>query len=126
MAGYANRFLRLSFPELSEPDDEIWITLRNPRTVSYEELRPKNVAYDANGNALDYEQFRKAMFDVYAKLVVDGHAYDSTDAGADQPLLAFPLAGETYAKLPSEIQDKVVAELEARRNPTKTPATSSS
>lgn len=66
------------------------------------------------------------MHAVYAGLVVNGHVYDSTATGDDQPLLTFPLTGEGYAKLPSEIQDRVVEEVEKRKNPTTTPPTSNS
>lgn len=125
MAGYANRVVRLPFDEFSESGDEVYLDLLNPRAVSYEDLRPQNVAYDAQGNAIDPDQFRKAMYEVYAGLIVGGHVYDARVKVGDQPLLAIPMTGEVFSKLPSTIQDAVVEEVNKRRNPTPTPTTSS-
>lgn len=98
----------------------------NPRTVAWDDLRPKNVAYDANGNAIDPEQYRRAMFAVYASLITEWRVYDSTVRVGDQPLLASPATGELYAKLASAIQDRIVEKISELQNPTKTPDGSSS
>lgn len=117
--------MHLPFEEFSEPGDEVFLDLLNPRTVSYEDLRPKDVAYDSQGNAIDPEHFRRAMFDVYAGLIVGGRVYDARVKTGDQPLLEIPMTGEAFSRLASAIQDAVVEEVNKRRNPTRTPTTSS-
>lgn len=118
--------MRLSFAELSEPGDEVYVTMRNPRTVPFDALRPKGVVYDAAGNAIDQDQANRAMYEVYAGLIVNWRVYDATAETDDQPLLASPATGELFARLPVEIQDRIADEVNKRRNPTKTPDGSSS
>lgn len=38
MPGYANRTIRYDFPELSEPGDQVYVVLRNRKTVPLEML----------------------------------------------------------------------------------------
>ena len=119
--------MRLAFPELTEDGgEEIFVAMRNPRTVPFDALRPKGVAYDANGNAIDQEQANMAMYAVYASLIVNWRVYDATDEADEQPLLSSPATGELFARLPVEIQDRIADEVNKRKNPTQTPDGSSS
>lgn len=135
MPGYKNRFFRLEFPELTEEGEPlVYLKLRNPTTRPYEELQPDTV-FNADGSPVDRRDALHAMYAVYAALIVAGHVYDATvsrdDDGEegeegempDQPLLTFPMSADDFAKLPSEIQNKVADEVVKRQNPTTTPAT---
>lgn len=119
--------VRLAFPELTEDGgEEIFVALRNPRTVPFDALRSKGVAYDANGKAVDQEQANRAMYEVYAGLIVNWRVYDASSEADDQPLLSCPATGELFARLPVEIQDRIADEVNRPRNPTKTPDGSNS
>lgn len=126
MAGYKNRIISLAFPDLSEDGDPVTVALRNPQTVPFDMLQPREVARDKDGNALDGKDAYLAMYEVYAKLIVNWHVYDATSLDDDQPPLASPATAELFAKLPLEIQDKIASEVHERRNPTTTPTTSNS
>ncbi|MBV6697435.1 hypothetical protein KV557_09895 [Kitasatospora aureofaciens] len=107
MAGYANRVIRLSFPELSEPGDDIHIVMRNPKTVPAQELMA-----DTPENATPDEAFRAGLT-VLARLVQAWHVYDATSTDIHQPPLPLPATAELVAKLPMEIQNRMAAELTA-------------
>lgn len=115
-----------AFPDLSEDGDTVSVSLRNPMTVPFDALQPREVAKDANGNALDQADANAAMYEVYAKLIVNWHVYDATTELDDQPALPSPATAELFAKLPLEIQSWIADEVNRRRNPTTTPTTSSS
>lgn len=103
--------------------------MRNPQTVPFDALRPQGVAYDANGNAIDQDQANKAMYAVYAGLIVGWRAYDAStpldSEDAEQVLLPSPATADLFAKLPLEIQNRIADEVRTRQNPTKTPTTAS-
>lgn len=126
IAGYKDRTVTLEFPELAEDGDKIYVALRNPRMVPVAALRTRQVARDANGEALDPDDEQTAVFEVYAGLIVDWHVYDATSIDDDQPPLPLPATAELVGKLPLEIQERISEEVAARRNPTTTPATSNS
>lgn len=125
MAGYKNRTVTLEFPDLAEDGDRIYVALRNPRMVPVTVLRTRQVARDANGEALDPADEQLAVFEVYADLIVDWHVYDATSIDEDQPPLPLPATAELVGKLPLEIQERISEEVNERRNPTKTPTTGS-
>lgn len=108
MAGYANRLVRLEFPELTEPGDTvIHVIMRNPRTVPGPELMA-----DTPDNASPQEAMVGGMA-ILAKLVKAWHVYDATSLDDEQPPLPLPATPELVAKLPSEIQNRMAAELTA-------------
>lgn len=97
--------------------------------MPFDALRPQGVAYDANGQAIDQDQANRAMYAVYASLIVSWRAYDASmpldSEDAEQVLLPSPATGELFAKLPLEIQNRIADEVEKRKNPTRTPTTTS-
>jgi len=125
LAGYKNRTVTLEFPELAEDGDKIYVALRNPRMVPVTALRTRQVARDANGEALDPDDEQTAVFEVYAGLITDWHVYDATSIDENQPPLTLPATAELVGKLPLEIQERISEEVNARRNPTTTPTTGS-
>ena len=98
--------------------------------MPFDSLRPKGVAYDANGQPIDQDQANRAMYAVYASLIVNWRAYDASvpleDEDTEQPLLASPATAELFARLPLEIQNRIADEVRERQNPTKTPTTTPS
>jgi hypothetical protein len=118
----------MPFPELSEdPEhDKIWVSLRNPRLVPPEELRPKDVVTDpATGMPADVAAAETAMYAVFAKLIIGWSVYDASvmaidlDTGEplDQPKLPMPATVESVAKLPSVILGALVEEFTQAANP---------
>jgi hypothetical protein len=126
MPGYKNRVITQEFPDLTEDGDTVSVSLRNPMTVPFDKLRPREVTKDANGVALDQADANLAIYEVYAGLIVNWRVYDATAELDDQPLLPSPATAELFAKLPLEIQNWVADEVDKRRNPTTTPSTSTS
>lgn len=114
MAGYADRFKTLTFDELG---DELWITIRNPKTVPPSKLRPESIPLDASGNPINPEQAELQMYDVMAALIKDWHVYDATSDEDDQPVLPLPATAESIAKLPLGIILAISRELEGALSP---------
>lgn len=123
MAGYRNRTIRLDFED-DEDGGAVYILMRNPRTVPTDQLVPRDVATDAQGNPLDKEDAAFANAEPFAKLIVDWRVYDASVEADDQPLLALPATAQNVRDLPLEIQTRLIEEVNRARNPTRTPATS--
>jgi len=83
LSGYSNRIVHVAFPELSEEDDPIWLSIRNPRYMAPSELRPKDLPVGDDGKPLDNEAAQAAMYEVYAKLIVGWRVYDPTTIAVD-------------------------------------------
>lgn len=113
MPGYANRTVRLDFPELSEPGDSIYIILRNRKTVPLETLTGPEGADE--GERADPARFGR---EVIARMVVDWHVYDAFDDGDNQAALPLPATPDLVARLPIEIRTALSKAL----NPDPTPA----
>jgi hypothetical protein len=124
MAGYRNRTIRLDFSALAEDGDQVYVVMRNPRTVPTDQLNAREVQLDAQGSPVDPEDAKLAGREVLARLVVDARVYDASVEAAEQPLLALPLAPGDVAKLPLEIQNALITEVNNARNPTRTPGSS--
>ena len=134
MSGYTNRFTLLQFPELG---DRVSVLLRNPRLLPPEEITPKDVAVDANGQPLDPQAATQATFEVMARLIVAWHAYDASIASSaisidldadnlDEQLAAVEAAdqvrlgeitAESVAKLPTAMIKRITEELERVADP---------
>ncbi len=112
MPGYANRTVRIEFPELSEPGDLVYVVLRNRKTVTLETLTGPE---DAKAEERDPARFSR---EVIARMVVDWHVYDADDPSQDQASLPLPATPELVAKLPIEIRTALSKAL----NPDPTPA----
>ena len=124
MAGYANRLITLDFPDLSEDQetDPIRVTIRNPRLMPPDELRPKGI------DSENEDEMMAATYQVMAKLVVGWRVYDASAPievdengdvveGVDQPRLGLPATAETVAKLPMEIINRIGAEIREAADP---------
>jgi hypothetical protein len=122
MPGYANRVVTIHFPELSEPEDDVHVVMRNPKTVPAGELRSSagDVATGEDGQPTDAAA-EGAGYAVMAKLIIGWHVYDGTSTEDDQPLLPLPATPESVGKLPMEILTRLSEEL-AKVNPQPTPA----
>lgn len=116
MAGYANRTILLSFPDLSEEGDRVHVIIRNPKTMATAELNPGNIPLGADGRP-DEKAAEQAGYTVLARMVKAWHVYDATDDGDDQQPLPLPATPELIAKLPVEIQNRMAAEWKAVANP---------
>jgi hypothetical protein len=78
LAGYKNRFINLTFPDLSEDGDTVYVSIRSPRTVPPSQLQPVSLPENADGTPVDPRAAEKAMYDVIAGLIVSWHVYDGT------------------------------------------------
>jgi hypothetical protein len=114
MAGYDNRFKRIDFPALGS---DIYVTIRNPKTLPPNKLRPEGIALDMNGNPKNESEAEQAMYAVLAKLIQDWHVYDASSEEDEQPVLPLPATPEAIGKLPMEIINKVATELASAANP---------
>jgi hypothetical protein len=116
VAGYANRTVLLSFPELTEDgDDTLHVVLKNPKMVPTAELLPPDVA-PQDGESEDARDIR-AMNVVISRLVKAWRVYDASMDGDEQELLPLPATPESVGKLPVEIHAKIGEVLRAVRNP---------
>lgn len=114
MPGYNNRFKRIDFPELG---DDVFVTIRNPKTLPPQKMQPEGVQLDAQGNPVDEDAAEKAMYAVMATLVRDWLVYDASSDEDDQPLLTLPATAESIGKLPLEILRALGAEIRSVVNP---------
>lgn len=133
MAGYHGKIITRQFDELSDgPDDKVWVTVRNPRTMSPDQLRPKRsgltkaveAAVDAgftpDAAALEDAEVDEAMSagnEVCSRLIIGWHVWDPTvpivlnedgeiDESACQPRrLPSPPTPADVAKAPLEIHE---------------------
>lgn len=98
MPGYANRTVRIEFPELSEPGEQVYVVLRNRKTVPLEMLTGPEGAEDEKADPARFSR------EVIARMVTDWHVYDAFDDSPDQASLPLPATPELVAKLPVEIR----------------------
>lgn len=123
MAGYANRVITLTFDDLTEDpqNDPIRVTIRNPRLMPPDELRPKG-GIDEN----DDDAMMAATYETMAKLIVGWRVYDAAapievdETGTvvgDQPLLEMPPTAEKVARLPVEIVNRIGEEMREAADP---------
>jgi hypothetical protein len=94
MAGYANRTLRLEFPDLSEDGEDVHVIMRNPKTVPPSMLRVTGVPEG------DEEAAEQAGYTVMSRLIVAWHVYDAAQNGKNQDRLPLPATAELVEKLP--------------------------
>jgi hypothetical protein len=125
MSGYRNRTIHLAFEE-DEDGEPVYLKIRNPRTVPTDQLNARDVQLDAQGNPVDPAEAKLAGLEVLAGLIVDGRVFDASVEADDQPLLTLPLSPGDVGKLPLEIQNRLITEVNNARNPTQTPDSSTS
>ena len=131
--GYANRVVTIQFPDMSDdPEDKIWVCMRNPKMVPIDEMRSgtDGITLNAAGEPEDTGAATRSGYKILAKLIVGWHVWDATvmpelnAAGEDvsvQVLLPQPpTTAEVIAKLPIEILNRLMEEV-ASINPQRTP-----
>ena len=123
MAGYANRIVTIHFPELSEPDDDVYVVIRNPKTTTVSKLEAEAIASNADGTPVEAEASR-AGFRMLTRIVIGGHLYDASvddvdenGQPVDQPLLTYPLTYDKAETLPVEIINGIFARITEAQNP---------
>jgi hypothetical protein len=114
IAGYADRTVTLNFPDLGP---EIYVTLRNPKTMAPGALRPRDIAMGPDGLPLNPDDAEAAMYDMLATLVRDWCVYDATSDLDDQPRLPLPATPEMMRMLPMSIITTITEELSKAVNP---------
>lgn len=133
MSGYAQQYLPLRFPHLSEEGDEVYVIIRNPRIIPPAELRPKGVTVNSDGEVDDEDAAMASMYVVYSRLIVGWHAYDASvpDSGTEQVmltddgqmitpgqvLLSWPPTPDKVAALPVEIIAAITDAIGEATNP---------
>lgn len=108
MGRYANTKIRLDFPDLSEDDDPIYVTIRNPKTVPASMLEPASDAVGPDGQ-IDKEKATESSYSVMSGLIVDWHVYDAADEESDA--LPLPATPESMRKLPMDIVNRLMSEV---------------
>lgn len=125
MSGYSNRVIHIPFPDLTDdPDDKVWLSIRNPQYMSPKELQPRNVDLGPDGKPDNIEAL-DAMYEVYAKLIVGWRVYDpdsiridpETGDVLDMERLPSPPTPDLVAKLPVVIQTKLAEVIKNAVNP---------
>ncbi len=114
MPGYDNRFKRIDFADMGA---DVYVVIRNPKTMPPSMIRPEGVTMDANGNPVNEEQAEKAMYQVLATLIRDWRVYDATSDAEDQPLLELPATAASVGRLPLGIINRIASELGEATNP---------
>lgn len=109
MGRYANRSIRLDFPDLSEDGDLIYVVIRNPKTMSADQLMPADVANGPDGEP-EHDAAMTASYEVMAALVTEWHVYDG-QAQDDSDPLGLPATGATLRSLPFEIVQAITDEI---------------
>lgn len=110
MGRYANPQIRLDFPDLSEDDDPIYVTIRNPKNVPGPQLMTNDLP---EGSTSD--QYLDESYRIMAGLVVDWHVYDG--ASDDGDALPLPASVESMRKLPVDITKQIAEQIALVVNP---------
>lgn len=125
MAGYANRVMRLGFPQLTEEGQpELFITIRNPRVVPPDDLAAYDIQVDANGMPTDAQKATERSAQIIARLIVAWRMYDATEWGVDeagelldQKPLPLPATPDLVRKLPAEAMMELNRAIQDAVNP---------
>lgn len=72
MAGYANPYVMLTFPELGE---DCSVLMRNPQLLPPSEITPEDVPLDDKGQPIDPQAANEAMYKVMARVIVAWKVY---------------------------------------------------
>jgi len=123
--GYANRTVKIDLPELSEQDDSIWVTIRNPRLMTQSELRPRDVEMGADGVPVNLDEAQEAMFETLARLIIGCRVYDASDLALDENgnevggdvLIPTPVTPASIGKFPAHILKRLTDEITEALNP---------
>lgn len=114
MPGYANRTVRIPFPEFTEDGDpEVFVAIRNPKTLPTHLLITRDVSDDDVKR--DRNAYLFASYALIASLIVDWNVYDSTSA--DPQRLELPADEHKVATLPRAISEAIAAKITEALNP---------
>jgi hypothetical protein len=123
MAGYANRVVTIHFPELSEPDDDVFVVMRNPKTVALSQMEAREVEKNQDGTPVE-SQASEVGYTLLARLIIGGRLYDATVGGVnadgtpvDQPLLTYPLSVAKAKALPADVINGIFERIQEAQNP---------
>lgn len=111
MGRYANAIIRQDFPDLSEDGDMIYVAIRNPKTLTLDQLTPGDVPVDGEGRP-ERAALETATFQMVSGLIKDWHVYDATDERDDSPALELPATPEKLRCLPFEIVQWITDEVQ--------------
>lgn len=122
MAGLKDRFITITFPELTEEgDNSLYVTFRNPKLVPLDWLRSR-VATNANGAPVNEEAATQEGYERLARLITDIRMYDAEDENVDQALLEMPMTAAKVARLPLVVNTRIAEEMsKVGESPTTTP-----
>lgn len=73
MAGYANPYVLLQFPDLAE---DCSVLMRNPQLLAPAEITPEDVAVGEDGKPVDPAAANEAMYKVMARVIVAWKVYE--------------------------------------------------
>lgn len=124
MAGYAHRVVTIHFPDLAEEGDDVFVVLRNPKTVALSKLDTSQaLATNEDGTVIEADA-AAAGYKLLARLIIGGRLYDATmdevdcDGNPlDQPLLTYPLSVEQAMTLPVDIINGIFKRINEAQNP---------
>ena len=122
MAGLKDRFITLTFPELTEDGEPVlYVTFRNPKLVPLDWLRSR-VATNAEGVPVNEEAAMQESYERLARLITDIRMFDAEDPNIDQAMLQMPMNAEKVSRLPMTVNNRIAEELgRVGENPTMTP-----
>lgn len=92
--GYSQPVLHLSFDELAEDGDKIWVAIRNPQLQSPETLRPSDVAVDEHGRPVDQNAAVDSMYAIIAGLILAWRVYGTDVEVTVDEETGEPIVGE--------------------------------
>lgn len=125
MTGYANRVVRIAFPSLTEEGQpELFVTIKNPKTMPPRDLIATDVTVDENGLPVDQALAARRSSEILARMVIAWRMYDATDWQVDedgnvldQKPLPLPATPELVDRLPSEAIIELMGVLQEAINP---------
>ena len=122
MAGLKDRFITITFPELTEDGEPVlYVTFRNPKLVPLDWLRSR-VATHPTGEPLSEEAATQESYERLARLITDIRMYDAEDPNVDQAMLGMPMTADKVSRLPLVVNTRIAAELgKVGESPTTTP-----
>jgi hypothetical protein len=111
--GYANRLIRLDFPEFSEENDPIFVTIRNPKLVPPDTLIVSNLVDRPDDKPVTTEEAIAGNAEVISRLVSIWNVYDAADDSDNPQRLPLPATPDLARKLPREITSRILEEVTA-------------
>lgn len=106
--------MTLQFGELGY---DVYVTLRNPKVLPPDFIRPKDIPVGPDGMPLNPADAENEMYAIISRLIRDWCVYDATSDDDNQPRLPLPATPELIRKLPMMIITKITEELAKAVNP---------